>query len=256
MKSVILAGGLGTRLREETEFRPKPMVPIGGKPILWHIMKTFSHHGHQDFVVCTGYRGDYIRQYIHEFEAMNSDFTVKIGSKERIRTHGSLEESGWEVTVADTGAETMTGGRLKRLQKYLAGERFMLTYGDGLSNIDINSLIAFHESHGKMVTMTAVRPTARFGELELDGDKVESFIEKPQLHGGWINGGFFVIEPEFLDLISDDSIMLEREPLELASTRGELMAYRHEGFWQCMDTKRDHDLLQSLLLNGAPWEAK
>jgi glucose-1-phosphate cytidylyltransferase len=165
------------------------------------------------------------------------------------------EPIDWNVTLVETGRDTMTGGRLKRLQNYLSGESFMLTYGDGLSDIDLDALIAFHKSHGKMITMTAVRPSARFGELELNGDKVESFVEKPQPHDGWINGGFFVIEASFLDLISDDSVMLEREPLERAASLGELMAYRHEGFWQCMDTKRDHDLLQSLLIKGAPWEA-
>ena len=254
MKVVLLAGGFGTRLAEFTDVIPKPMVEIGGKPIIWHIMKRYAHFNHKDFFVALGYKSETVKDYFLNYRNLNSDLSIDLSTG---RVESLREESiDWNVTLVDTGRETMTGGRLKRLQKYLAGERFMLTYGDGLSDIDINSLIDFHESHGKMVTMTAVRPTARFGELELDGDKVESFIEKPQLHGGWINGGFFVIEPEFLDLISDDSIMLERQPLELASTRGELMAYRHEGFWQCMDTKRDHDLLQSLLLNGAPWEAQ
>ncbi|CAN2170231.1 GCD1 Nucleoside-diphosphate-sugar pyrophosphorylase involved in lipopolysaccharide biosynthesis/translation initiation factor 2B, gamma/epsilon subunits (eIF-2Bgamma/eIF-2Bepsilon) [Candidatus Nanopelagicaceae bacterium] len=254
MKVVLLAGGFGTRLAEFTDVIPKPMVEIGGKPIIWHIMKRYAHFNHKDFFVALGYKSETVKDYFLNYRNLNSDLSIDLSTG---RVESLREESiDWNVTLVDTGRDTMTGGRLKRLQKYLAGERFMLTYGDGLSDIDINSLIDFHESHGKMVTMTAVRPTARFGELELDGDKVESFIEKPQLHGGWINGGFFVIEPEFLDLISDDSIMLERQPLELASTRGELMAYRHEGFWQCMDTKRDHDLLQSLLLNGAPWEAQ
>ena len=254
MKVVLLAGGFGTRLAEFTDVIPKPMVEIGGKPIIWHIMKRYAHFNHKDFFVALGYKSETIKDYFLNYRNLNSDLSIDLSTG---RVESLREESiDWNVTLVDTGRDTMTGGRLKRLQKYLVGERFMLTYGDGLSDIDINSLIDFHESHGKMVTMTAVRPTARFGELELDGDKVESFIEKPQLHGGWINGGFFVIEPEFLDLISDDSIMLERQPLELASTRGELMAYRHEGFWQCMDTKRDHDLLQSLLLNGAPWEAQ
>jgi glucose-1-phosphate cytidylyltransferase len=254
MKVVLLAGGFGTRLAEFTDVIPKPMVEIGGKPIIWHIMKRYAHFNHKDFFVALGYKSETVKDYFLNYRNLNSDLSIDLSTG---RVESLREESiDWNVTLVDTGRDTMTGGRLKRMQKYLAGERFMLTYGDGLSDIDINSLVDFHESHGKMVTMTAVRPTARFGELELDGNKVDSFIEKPQLHGGWINGGFFVIEPEFLDLISDDSIMLERQPLELASTRGELMAYRHEGFWQCMDTKRDHDFLQSLLLNGAPWEAQ
>lgn len=254
MKVVLLAGGFGTRLAEFTDVIPKPMVEIGGKPIIWHIMKRYAHFNHKDFFVALGYKSETVKDYFLNYRNLNSDLSIDLSTG---RVESLREESlDWNVTLVDTGRDTMTGGRLKRLQKYLVGERFMLTYGDGVSDIDINSLIDFHISHGKMVTMTAVRPTARFGELELDGDKVESFIEKPQLHGGWINGGFFVIEPEFLDFISDDSIMLERQPLEQAAKRGELMAYRHEGFWQCMDTKRDHDFLQSLLHNGAPWEAQ
>jgi glucose-1-phosphate cytidylyltransferase len=213
MKIVLLAGGLGTRLREETEFRPKPMVPVGGKPILWHIMKTFAHFGHQEFIVCAGYRGDYIRQYFHDFEAMNTDFTVHIGQQIEKSTHGVLEESGWVVTVAETGAETMTGGRILRVKDYVGNETFMCTYGDGLANVDIAKLLAFHKSHGKMITVTAVRPPARFGEMKLSFDgRVESFKEKPQMNEGWINGGFFIVNPEFFDLIADDSILLEREP--------------------------------------------
>jgi len=254
MKSVILAGGLGTRLREETEFRPKPMVPIGGKPILWHIMKTFSHHGHQDFVVCTGYRGDYIRQYFHEFEAMNSDFTVKIGSKERIRTHGSLEESGWEVTVADTGAETMTGGRVFRVRDYVGKETFMCTYGDGLADVNIQELLKFHKSHGKLATVTAVRPVSRFGVLEMDEQgNVESFQEKPQ-SAGWINAGYFVFEPEIFEYLEDNSI-LEREPMANLARDGQLVAYKHDGFFQPMDTYREMSMLNEMWDKGqAPWK--
>ena len=200
MKTVLLAGGLGTRLREETEFRPKPMVPVGGKPILWHIMKTFACFGHKEFVVCTGYRGDSIRQYFYEFEAMNSDFTVKLGSKERIKTHGVLEEAGWEVTVADTGAETMTGGRIYKIRDHVGKDSFLCTYGDGLADVDISKLLKFHKSHGKVATLTAVRPISRFGVLDLSSDGlVESFQEKPQAEG-WINAGYFVFEPKIFDI--------------------------------------------------------
>jgi glucose-1-phosphate cytidylyltransferase len=254
MKTVLLAGGLGTRLREETEFRPKPMVPVGGKPILWHIMKTFAHFGHQDFVVCTGYRGDYIRQYFQEFEAMNSDFTVKIGSKERITTHGSLEESGWEVTVADTGAETMTGGRVFRVRDFVGKDTFMCTYGDGLADVNIHELLKFHKSHGKIATVSAVRPVSRFGVLEMDEmGNVESFQEKPQT-AGWINAGYFVFEAKIFDYLSPDSI-LEREPRGNLASDGELVAYKHDGFFQPMDTYREMSLLNELWDKGqAPWK--
>ena len=253
MKVVILAGGFGTRLAEFTEVIPKPMVEIGGKPILWHIMKRYAHYDHKDFFIALGYKSEIVKDYFLNYRNLSSDLSINLatGNVKSLRE----EPIDWNVTLVDTGRDTMTGGRLKRLQSYLAGERFMLTYGDGLSDIDIDALIAFHESHGKMITMTAVRPSARFGELKLNGDKVESFVEKPQLHDGWINGGFFVIEPKFIDFIAGDSIMLERDPLERAASLDELMAYRHEGYWQCMDTKRDHDLLQSLLIKGAPWEA-
>jgi glucose-1-phosphate cytidylyltransferase len=249
VKTILLAGGLGTRLREETEFRPKPMVPVGGKPILWHIMKTFAYYGHEDFIVCTGYRGDYIRQYFHEFEAMNSDFTVKIGSKERISTHGSLEESGWEVTVADTGAETMTGGRVSRVRDYVDEETFMCTYGDGLADVNIQELLKFHKSHGKLATVTAVRPVSRFGVLEMDADgNVESFQEKPQ-SAGWINAGYFVFEPKIFDSI------LEREPMANLAKDGQLVAYKHDGFFQPMDTYREMSLLNEMWDKGqAPWK--
>jgi glucose-1-phosphate cytidylyltransferase len=254
MKTVLLAGGLGTRLREETEFRPKPMVPVGGKPILWHIMKTFAHFGNQDFVVCTGYRGDYIRQYFQEFEAMNSDFTVRIGSKERITTHGSLEESGWQVTVADTGAETMTGGRVFRVQDYVGKETFMCTYGDGLADVNIHELLKFHKSHGKIATVSAVRPVSRFGVLEMDDlGNVESFQEKPQ-SAGWINAGYFVFEPKIFDYLESDSI-LEREPMTNLASDGQLVAYKHDGFFQPMDTYREMSMLNEMWDKGeAPWK--
>ncbi len=254
MKVILLAGGLGTRLREETEFRPKPMVPVGGKPILWHIMKTFSHYGHNQFIVCTGYRGDYIRQYFHEFEAMNSDFTVRIGAKESTVNHGVLEETGWEVTVADTGAQTMTGGRIFKVRDYVGTETFMCTYGDGLSNLDISELLRFHKSHGKLATVTAVRPVSRFGILEMDDSGVvQSFQEKPQ-SAGWINAGYFVFEPEIFDYLEDNSI-LEREPMANLAKNCQLVAYRHNGFFQPMDTYREMSILNEMWDNdSAPWK--
>ena len=254
MKAVILAGGMGTRLREETEFRPKPMVEIGGRPILWHIMKTLSTQGINDFVICLGYKGDYIKDFFMNYESRTHDITVKLGDNEGTVQHSKASAENWTVTLANTGLTTMTGGRIKRIEEYVKGEKFLCTYGDGVADIDINKLLNFHKSHGKMITMTAVRPAARFGELQLGDNRVISFEEKPQMNDGWINGGYFVIEPAFFDLIDGDATLLEREPLERAVALGELMAYRHEGFWQCMDTKRDLDLLQSLSEHSAPWE--
>ena len=254
MKTVLLAGGLGTRLREETEFRPKPMVPVGGKPILWHIMKTFAHFGHDEFVVCTGYRGDSIRQFFYEFESMNSDFTVILGSKERIKTHGVLEEADWEVTVADTGAETMTGGRIYKIRDHVGKDSFLCTYGDGLADVDISKLLKFHKSHGKVATLTAVRPISRFGVLDLSSDGlVESFQEKPQAEG-WINAGYFVFEPKIFDYLEPNSI-LEREPMANLAKDGQLVAFRHEGFFQPMDTYREMSMLNEMWDEGkAPWK--
>lgn len=251
LKVVILAGGLGTRLSEYTETIPKPMVKIGTKPMLWHIMHRYAQFGHKDFVVALGYKQELIKEYFLNYKALNSDFIVDLKSGE-VST-SSASEVDWRVNLIDTGLTTMTGGRLKKLATELGSETFMLTYGDGIANIDIEKLVSFHRSHGKLVTMTAVRPSARFGELEMDAERVISFKEKPQLHEGWINGGFFVIEPKFLEFIEDDSTMLEREPLEKASQLGELMAFRHSGFWQCMDNKRDVESLETLWLNGAPW---
>lgn len=251
MKVILLAGGLGTRLSEYTDVIPKPMVPIGGKPILWHIMKTYAHYGHKDFHVALGYKAEVIKEYFLNYRALNSDFTVDLAS-------GSIspyqtDHVDWKVTLVHTGDNSMTGGRVRRMKQFIGNETCLLTYGDGVADIDIDALLSFHRQHGKMVTVTAVRPAARFGELELDGSRVKSFREKPQLHEGWINGGYFVVEPEFFDLIDGDATLLEREPLERASQSGELMAYCHDGFWHCMDTKRDHDLLESLWLNDAPW---
>ena len=252
MKAVILAGGLGSRLSEETETKPKPMVEVGGRPILWHIMKIYSHYGINDFIVCLGYKGYKIKEYFFHYKLHTSDVTIDV-AKNDMTVHQTYADP-WKVTLVDTGDASMTGGRLKRVREYIGhDEAFCLTYGDGVADVDIKKLLAFHKSHGKMVTVSAVRPAARFGELEMVGDRVERFQEKPQLGEGWINGGYFVIEPEFFDLIEGDATMLEREPLEQAAKAGQLMAYRHQGFWHCMDTKRDHELLESMWAKGAPW---
>tara|TARA_Y100000589_G_scaffold42800_1_gene35857 strand:+ start:5520 stop:6281 length:762 start_codon:yes stop_codon:yes gene_type:complete len=252
MKIVILAGGFGTRLAEYTEIIPKPMVTIGSDPILWHIMNKFYKHGHNDFYIALGYKSEVIKDYFLNYKRTKSNIFIDLKSKDKIYKDSKIEN--WKINLIDTGINTMTGGRLKRLSKYLSDSTFMLTYGDGLSDIDIERLISFHKSHGRMITVTAVRPPARFGELEINSsNKVISFQEKPQLNNGWINGGFFVVEPAFLNLIDNDSTLLEKEPLEIASKMGELIAYKHEGFWQCMDTKRDRDLLEKLYLEGHPW---
>lgn len=253
MKVILLAGGFGTRLSEYTNFVPKPMVHIGGKPILWHIMNTYAHFGHKDFYIALGYKAEVIKEYFLNYCAINSDFTVDLASG-AVHPH-QLDSVDWKVTLVNTGDTTMTGGRVKRMQSFIGDEPFLLSYGDGVANVDIDDLLSFHKSHGKMVTVTAVRPAARFGELELDRDRVLCFQEKPQLHDGWINGGFFVVEPKFFELIPNDQSMLEREPLTRAVELDQLMAYRHEGFWQCMDSKRDHDLLELMWTQGrAPWK--
>jgi glucose-1-phosphate cytidylyltransferase len=251
MKVVILAGGFGTRLGEYTESIPKPMVTVGGRPILWHIMKTYAHFGYNDFYLALGYKAEVIKDYFLHYHSLNADFTVDLASGD-IQPH-QIEETDWRVTLVNTGIETMTGGRIKRLQSFIGDEPFLLTYGDGVANINLKALVNFHKNHGKMVTMSAVRPSARFGDLDFDGDRVSSFQEKPQLHEGWINGGFFVCEPELFNYIDDDTQMLEREPLEKVVQAGELMAYKHDGFWHCMDTKRDRDILESLWSQEAPW---
>lgn len=253
MKVIILAGGFGTRISEFTGLIPKPMIQIGGKPILWHIMNTYANFGHKDFYVALGYKSEVVKEYFYNYRALNSDFTVDLGNGQ-IRSHEN-DKVDWKVTLVDTGEKTMTGGRVKRLKNFIGEETCLLTYGDGLSNIDIDELLKFHKNHGKLVTVTAVRPSARFGELDIEGNKVQSFQEKPQLKQGWINGGYFVIEPAFFDFIKNDETLLEREPLEAAAAIGELMAYTHDGFWQCMDTKRDFDLLESMWLEDkAPWK--
>jgi glucose-1-phosphate cytidylyltransferase len=254
MKVVILAGGLGTRLAEETNIIPKPMVQIGGKPILCHIMGHYAHYGHQDFYLATGYKSNMIKEYFLNYSTLCSDFTInmKTGHVEKINEPGL----DWRVTIADTGLHTMTGGRLKRMKDHIQGETFFLTYGDGLSDIDINSLFAFHKSHGKMVTVTAVHPVARFGEIQIgDNGAVSSFQEKPQVETGRINGGFFVIEPEFLDYIDGDDVIMEKDVLNKITELGQLMAYRHDGFWHCMDTIREKNVLNQLWeTQKAPWK--
>jgi len=251
MKVIILAGGYGTRLSEYTEEIPKPMVQIGGKPILWHIMKRYSKFGHIDFNIALGYKGSNIKDFFLKYRELNSDFSINLGNG--VIVPHRLDDVNWNVTLVDTGLNSMTGGRVKRMRKFIGDETCMLTYGDGLADIDFDALLAFHKEHGKMATITAVRPVARFGELEIDNYRVKSFKEKPQLQEGWINGGFFVFEPAFFDLISGDEMLLEREPLEAASEMGELMAYKHQGFWRCMDSKRDRELLEVEWMKGAPW---
>ncbi|HUP70992.1 MAG TPA: glucose-1-phosphate cytidylyltransferase [Acidimicrobiales bacterium] len=255
MKAVILAGGLGTRLREETEFKPKPMVEVGGRPVLWHVMKIFAHHGITDFVICIGYRGDVIKEYFLNYEAWNNDFTITLGRSHEMIFHDQHLESDWRVTVAETGAETETGGRVKMVERYLADdERFMVTYGDGVADVDVTRLLRFHEEHGRTATITAVRPLSRFGSVDLLTDGVvEQFREKPQLDD-WVSAGFFVFERGIFDYLSVDTV-LEKEPLESLAKESELVAYQHDGFWQPMDTYRESKLLNDLWSTGsAPWK--
>ena len=254
MKVAILAGGVGSRLSEETVSKPKPMVEIGGKPILWHIMRIYATHGFKDFVIALGYMGEYIKRYMVDYCSLNQNLKVQLGSG-RVEVEGSHPEEDWTVQLVDTGQETATGGRIKRLAPYLGNETFMLTWGDGVADIDLHRLLEFHRAHKKLATVTAVRPPARFGLIEMDGDKVVSFSEKPQLGEGWINGAFFVLEPAVFDYVDGDETMWERAPMERLARDGQLMAYRHESFWQCMDTLRDRKLLQSLWDSGkAPWK--
>jgi glucose-1-phosphate cytidylyltransferase len=254
MKVAILAGGVGTRIQEETEAKPKPMVEIGGKPMLWHIMKIYSHQGFGDFVVALGYKGDYVKRYMVDYASLTGDLTI--GLREgRVEVHGNGDRDDWNVALVDTGQTTNKGGRIKRLAPYLGDATFMLTWGDGVSDIDLRRLLEFHRAHGKLATLTAVRPPARFGHIELDGDVVTEFSEKPQAREGWINGAFFVLEPQVLDYIDGDETEWEKEPLERLAADRQLMAYRHEGFWQCMDTLRDRKLLEQLWDTGdAPWK--
>jgi glucose-1-phosphate cytidylyltransferase len=253
MRIVILAGGRGTRLQEETLTRPKPMVEIGGKPILWHIMKHFAHYEFRDFVIALGHLGDFIKDYFVNCMNLSGDLTVDF-TKGAIHRN-SREWEDWIVQLVDTGAETLTGGRIKRLEPELAKGRFMVTYGDGVANVDLARLIRFHNAHGRIATVTAVRPPARFGGLVLEGDQVKTFAEKPNASEGWINGGFLVFEPAIFDYLQDDGCSLEGNALEQLAEDGQLFAYRHEGFWQCMDTLREKNFLESLWKqNQAPWK--
>jgi glucose-1-phosphate cytidylyltransferase len=254
MKTAILCGGLGTRLAEETEIRPKPMVEIGDRPILWHIMMHYWRYGHADFVIALGYKGDYIKRWVVEYARISNNIRVHTATGKVEQTNPS-EHPKWTVDLIETGTKTQTGGRVKRLQPWLGDETFMLTWGDGVSNIDLDSLLAFHRAHGKLATITVVRPPARFGHVEFTENSVSAFTEKPQAAEGWINGAFFVLEPQVFDYIEDDSTHFEREPLENLARDGQLMAYRHEDFWQCMDTLRDKVLLQRLWeQEQAPWK--
>lgn len=254
MRAVILAGGLGTRLQEETAFKPKPMVEIGGRPILWHIMKSYAHYDVCEFVVALGYKSEIIKDYFMNYRSRAHNLTVSLGSGE-IEWHDGDEGENWKVHLLDTGLKTMTGGRIKRAAEFIGHEAFLLTYGDGVSDVDIDKLIAFHQSHGKLATLTAIRPPARFGVISFDGDAVVNFEEKPPAHKGWVNGGWMVLEPEVIRYIEGDQTVFERGPLERLASEGELMAYRHEGFWQCVDTLYDVQLLENLWQNGdAPWK--
>lgn len=253
MKVVILAGGLGTRISEESHLRPKPMIEIGGRPILWHIMKIYSHYGLNDFVICCGYKGYMIKEYFANYFMHLSDVTFDL-KENKMQVHANASEP-WKVTLVDTGDDTMTGGRLKRVKKYLGDEDFCLTYGDGVASVDIGKLIEFHKSHGKQATLTASQPPGRFGALSINGTQINSFAEKPLGDGNWINGGFFVLNSKVIDLISNDSTIWEREPLEKLANTQNLHAFFHEGFWQPMDTLRDKNYLEELWQKGkAPWK--
>ena len=253
MQVVILCGGQGTRLREETEFRPKPLVDVGGRPILWHIMKLYAHYGYRSFVLCLGYRGHMIKEYFLNYEAMTNDFTIHLGRQHRVVPHGAHDEQDFAVTLADTGPETQTGGRIARVRRYVEGDAFMVTYGDGLADVDIRALAAFHRAHGRLATLTAVRPPSRYGVLELAGDAVATFAEKPQLDG-WVSSGFFVFDRRVFDHLGGDDCVLEREVLTRLAAEGQLMVYRHDGFFFAMDTYREYKLLNDLWERGeAPW---
>jgi len=254
MKVGILAGGHGTRLAEETEIKPKPMVEIGGRPILWHIMMHYSCFGYREFVIALGYKGEVIKRYMVDYCSLNANLTVNLKAG-RVDLHDTDGIQDWTIQLIDTGLNTMTGGRIKRLQPYMGNETFMLTWGDGVSTVDLSRLLAFHRAHGRLITMTAVRPPARYGHMEFDGDRIREFTEKPQTAEGWINGAFFVAEPQVFDYIDGDDTQFEKEPLERLAADGELMAYKHDGFWQCMDTRRDKYVLEKLWDSGeAPWK--
>jgi glucose-1-phosphate cytidylyltransferase len=255
MKVVILCGGQGTRLREETEFRPKPLVDVGGRPVLWHIMKTYAHFGFRDFVLCLGYRGNMIKEYFLNYEAMNNDFTICLGSSGKIQFNDNHAEQDFRVTLAETGLNTMTGGRIKRIKKYIDDDLFMVTYGDGLCNVDIQKLVEYHKSHGRIATLTCVRPFSRFGTVEFTNDhRVAKFAEKP-VADGWISAGYFVFSRKVFDLLDADECILERAPLERLSAQGELMTYPHNDFFFAMDTYREYVALNEMWQEGkAPWK--
>lgn len=252
MKAVLLAGGLGTRMREETEFRPKPMVEVGGKPVLWHIMKILSYHGIKEFVIAAGYKSEYIKNYFLNYGATNTDFTVTLGRRESIVFHDRHDEDDWTVSVVDTGLDTMTGGRIRRLRSYIGDETFFCTYGDGIANVDVTALIDFHNSHGLSSTMTVTRPLSRFGVVDVDEKGIIGrFREKPQMDD-WVNIGYMVLKPEVIDLIPDDSSVFEQEPLHALAEQGRIAAFKHDGFWQPMDTFREAQLLNELWETGKP----
>ena len=254
MKVVLLAGGMGTRISEESQFKPKPMVTIGDMPILWHIMKGYSAQGFQEFIICAGYKQDIIKEWFANYFLYTSDVTFDMGCDNKIIVHNKRTEP-WRVTIVDTGLNTMTGGRIKRIKEYIENETFFLTYGDGVSDVDINSLLSFHRGHGKLATITAIRPESRYGVIKCEGDKVLTFCEKSEENSSWINAGFMVLEPKCLDYISDDTTVFERYPMENLAKDEELMCYKHNGFWQCMDTLRDKLKLEELWSKGnAPWK--
>ena len=254
MKVVILAGGFGTRISEESHLRPKPMIEIGGMPILWHIMKFYSSFGFNEFVLCAGYKQSVIKEWFADYYINHSDVTFDFTTKEKITVH-STDSEPWKVTIVDTGLGTMTGGRVKRVAKYLGNEPFFLTYGDGVANVDIAKELEFHKAHGKLATMTAVHPDSRFGVLEIEKNQIKAFREKSEADAGWINGGFMILEPQVIDYIEGDSTVFEKEPLEALVQDNQLMAFRHRGFWQCMDTMRDKEKLEQLWAsNKAPWK--
>ena len=256
MQVVILCGGLGTRLREETVFRPKPMVEIGDKPILWHIMKLYAHYGFKDFILCLGYKGEMIKEYFYNYEVLNNDFTIELGDRKNIEIHSANTEKGWRVTLANTGDTALKGARLKRVEKYINGDLFMVTYGDGVADIDLNALVFFHQSHGKLATITGINPASRFGELKIDCNQVKIFREKPDNSDGFISGGFFVLNRAVFDYLSEDgSCDFEIGALEEIASQGELMVFKHRGFWACMDTLRDTEYLNKLWSEGkAKWK--